>query len=46
LLGATGRTTGPHVHFEVVHNGDRVDPLAFVGNPSQLRVQAGTVLRR
>ena len=46
LLGSTGRSTGPHVHFEVVHNGDRVDPLKFVGDPSRLRVQAGTVLRR
>ncbi len=46
LLGSTGRSTGPHVHFEVVHDGKRVDPLKFVGERSQLRVQAGTVLRR
>jgi murein DD-endopeptidase MepM/ murein hydrolase activator NlpD len=31
LMGSTGRSTGPHVHFEVVRNGRQVDPLSFVG---------------
>jgi murein DD-endopeptidase MepM/ murein hydrolase activator NlpD len=31
LMGSTGRSTGPHVHFEVVRNGRQVDPLTFVG---------------
>jgi len=31
LIGSTGRSTGPHVHFEVLRNGRQVDPLSFVG---------------
>ncbi len=30
LMGSTGRSTGPHVHFEVLRNGRQVDPLSFV----------------
>jgi murein DD-endopeptidase MepM/ murein hydrolase activator NlpD len=31
LMGSTGHSTGPHVHFEVLHNGRQVDPMAFLG---------------
>ena len=30
LLGSTGRSTGPHVHYEVLFNGRPIDPIKFI----------------
>lgn len=30
LMGNSGRSTGPHVHFEVYRNGRNVDPAAYI----------------
>lgn len=29
-MGSTGRSTGPHVHFEVIKDGKKIDPAKFI----------------
>lgn len=35
LMGSTGRSTGPHVHFEVYKNGRVVDPSSYIHRASR-----------
>ena len=34
-MGSSGRSTGPHVHFEVYKNGRTVDPASYIKRTSR-----------
>jgi murein DD-endopeptidase MepM/ murein hydrolase activator NlpD len=35
LMGSTGRSTGPHVHYEILRNNKQINPLKFVYRESK-----------